>query len=137
MAFLALVVVLAIPLLGFLSGLVRYDRLGIGGYLAALLAGAAVLSAGAWVLGRRRPLVAPGVLMGATFALLIIDVVLGGRLQINTVFGYSPIVAGRFSGFGNLAYGLLAMSAIATATIVVGAATGTPLGRLGGRRRAR
>jgi hypothetical protein len=115
-AYLALVV-LAMPLLGFLSGLVNYARLGVIGYTAALIAGAAVLAAAAWRLGRRRLLLAPGVLIGATLVMLLVDVIFGGRLQLNTVFGYSPIVAGRFSGYGNLAYGLLAMSAIVTATV--------------------
>jgi hypothetical protein len=110
-------VVLAVPLLGFLSGLVPYDRLGIGGYLAALFAGAAVVAAGSWALGRRRSLLAPGVLVASTLTLLVVDVLLGGRLQLDTVFGYSPIVAGRFAGYGNLAYGLLAMSTLVTATI--------------------
>lgn len=118
-AYLSLVV-LAVPMLGFLSGLVRYDRLGLAGYIGALFAAAALLAAAALYLGRRRPLVAPGLLIGATLLLLLVDVVTGGRLQINTVFGYSPIVAGRFAGFGNLAFGLLAMTAIVTATVLWG-----------------
>jgi hypothetical protein len=116
-AFLALMV-LAIPLLGFLSGFVRYDHLGIAGYLVALVAGAAALAGAAWGLRRRNPLFAPGALIGATFVMLVLDVLLGGKLQLDTVFGYSPIVAGRFAGFGNLAYGLLAMSTIVTATVL-------------------
>ncbi len=114
-AFLALMV-LAMPLLGFVSGLVRYDRLGIGAYIGALLVGAGALATAAWSVGRRRMLLAPALLIGTTLTVLLVDVVRGGRLQIDTVFGYSPIVAGRFSGYGNLAYGLLAMSAIVTAT---------------------
>jgi hypothetical protein len=116
--------VLAMPLVGFLSGLVRYDHLAIGGYIGAFFAAAITLAAGAWFAGRRQPLVAPLVLIGATLVVLIIDVLLGGRLQLDTVFGYSPIVAGRFSGYGNLAYGLLAMSAIVVATIVWALFTG-------------
>ncbi|HZN16053.1 MAG TPA: hypothetical protein VFB78_17430 [Acidimicrobiales bacterium] len=115
-AYLALVV-LAMPLLGFLSGLFRYDHLGIGGYVAVLLGAAAGLAAVVWPLRRRHAVLPPAVLIAATFVLLIVDVVLGGRLQLDTVFGYSPIVAGRFSGFGNLAYGLLAMTSIVTATV--------------------
>jgi hypothetical protein len=38
---------------------------------------------------------------------LVLDVVTGARLQFNTAFGYSPIVAGRFAGVGNLAYSML------------------------------
>ena len=39
--------------------------------------------------------------------LLCLDVMLGGRLQLNTVFGYTPTVAGRFAGLGNLAFALV------------------------------
>src|SRR5687768_16629717 len=47
---------------------------------------------------------------------MVLDVVvLGGRLQLNTVFGYSPIVAGRFAGFGNQAFSLLTMAAVVLA----------------------
>ena len=48
--------------------------------------------------------------------MLGIDIVTGGWLQINTVFGYSPIVAGRFAGYGNQAFSLLAISALLVAT---------------------
>ena len=109
--------VLAMPLIGFLSGLFHYDALGLGGYIAVFFAVAAVLAAIAWGIGRRRRLLAPAVLIGATALMLVIDVLAGGPLQLNTVFGYSPVVAGRFAGYGNLAYGLLAMSAITIATI--------------------
>ena len=36
---------------------------------------------------------------------------LGAPLQLNTVFGYSPTVGGRFAGMGNLAYGQFAGAA--------------------------
>jgi hypothetical protein len=35
----------------------------------------------------------------------------GAPLQLNTVFGYSPTVGGRFAGMGNLAYGQFAGAA--------------------------
>jgi hypothetical protein len=59
--------------------------------------------------------VAPLLLIALTLAVMLTDVVTGARLQINTAFGYSPIVAGRFAGYGNLAFALVAIS-----TIVVG-----------------
>lgn len=34
---------------------------------------------------------------------LVVHIASGGRLQINTVLGYTPTIAGRFQGFGNLA----------------------------------
>ena len=53
-------------------------------------------------------IVALGILVG----LIIVDVATGSRLQFNTVFGYSPTVAGRFAGLGNLGYAQLAAGAV-------------------------
>ncbi len=121
--FLALVT-LALPSLTFLSGLVRYDRLGVVGYVLALFVGGAVLAGAALALARAsaartgaaRPLVAPLLLVGLTLAVLVGDILAGGSLQLNTVFGYSPIVAGRFTGYGNLAFALVAMAALVVVT---------------------
>lgn len=109
-------VVLAIPPLMFLSGLVRYRALGGAGYVAALIAAAVLLAVGAWRLRRVHASAPPFALVALTLAVLVLDIVTGGRLQLDTVFGYSPIVAGRFAGFGNLAFALLAMSALITVT---------------------
>lgn len=121
--FLALVT-LALPPLTFLSGLVRYDKLGVVGYVVALFAAGAVLAGAALAssrviasrTGAPRPLVAPLLLVGLTLAVLVGDVVAGAPLQLDTVFGYSPIVAGRFTGLGNLAFALVSMSALVVAT---------------------
>ncbi|HEX2039170.1 MAG TPA: hypothetical protein VHF47_05480 [Acidimicrobiales bacterium] len=109
-------IVLAVPPLVFLSGLVRYRELGAAGYGLALFAGAAVLAGAAWRLGRRHALAPPLALVALLLVVLVADIVTGGRLQLDTVFGYSPIVAGRFAGFGNLAFALLAISALITVT---------------------
>jgi len=122
-SFLALVT-LAQPSLTFLSGLVRYDRLGVVGYVVALFAAGAVLAGAALAVarvggsrgGRARPLVAPLLLVGLTLVVLVVDVLAGGALQLNTVFGYSPIVAGRFAGYGNLAFALVSMAALVVVT---------------------
>lgn len=114
----AALVVLAVPPVVFLSGLVHYDRLGLTGYAVSVFAAAAALAAGAWALGRRHLLVAPALLIGLTLAVLLVDIVTGARLQINTAFGYSPIVAGRFAGYGNLAFALAAMSSIVVGTVI-------------------
>ena len=58
--------------------------------------------------------------LGAVLGLLVVDVVLGATLQLNTVFGYSPTVAGRFAGLGNLAFAQLAGSALLLAGVVAG-----------------
>ena len=69
-------------------------------------------------------IVALGILVG----LIIVDVATGARLQFNTVFGYSPTVAGRFAGLGNLGYAQLAAGAVLLAGLLAF--------RIGGRRGA-
>jgi hypothetical protein len=63
------------------------------------------------VAGRRWPLDPLIIALGAVFGLLVVDMLLGAPLQLNTVFGYSPTVGGRFAGMGNLAYGQFAAAA--------------------------
>jgi hypothetical protein len=122
-AFFALIT-LAQPSLAFLSRLVPYEDLTIPGYVAVFFALGALLAAGATAVGRladRRlgpgaPMVPPLLLIGLTLLTLVVDVFLGSPLQMNTVFGYSPTVAGRFAGWGNLAFALVASSSIVVAT---------------------
>lgn len=109
-------VTLAQPSIAFASAFFRYDRLGLGGYLLAFFVLGGVL---AWLaiqagkalgprLGPAAPLVPPLLLVGLTWSMLLVDALIGTPMQLDTVFGYSPTVAGRFSGYGNLAFGLLA-----------------------------
>ncbi len=114
----AALVVLAMPSLVFLSGLVTYDQLGVLGYVVALFVASAALAALAWRVGRRHLLLPPALLIGSTLSVLLVDVLSGAHLQINTPFGYSPIVAGRFAGYGNLAFALVAMAAVVVGTVV-------------------
>lgn len=122
-SYLALVV-LATPPIGFLAGalhvrsgdLVTFTLAVFGAAiaLAALAEGAGALAARRWP--RTRAIVPPLLLVSLTWLLLVFDVVTGGRLQINTVFGYSPLVAGRFAGFGNLAFALIGVGAVVVAS---------------------
>ncbi|MDZ7676336.1 MAG: hypothetical protein U5K30_14870 [Acidimicrobiales bacterium] len=121
-SYLALVI-LATPPVAFLAGLLHVHDgtvltylLGIFGaavVLAAIAEGLAVLAGRRWP--RTRAFLAPLGLIGLTWLVLAVDILTGGELQIDTVFGYSPIVAGRFAGFGNLAFALVAMSAVVLA----------------------
>ena len=36
----------------------------------------------------------------------------GSNLELDGLLGYDPIVAGRFTGYGNLSFGLLSVSAL-------------------------
>jgi hypothetical protein len=90
--------------------------------LAAIsLAGAALTGiafAGPW---RRHPFGPAGAVAGATALVLTLDVVVGAPLQLASLAGYSPIVAGRFVGFGNLAFAIFGTAALlATAAVVSG-----------------
>ncbi len=108
--------VLAIPPAGFLLGLVRYDGLSVPGFTLLLVSSAVALAALAAPLGRWHLLAPPVALIGLSLVAQLGDVVTGGWLQLRSVFGYSPIVAGRFAGFGNLSYAIVASSAIVVAT---------------------
>ncbi|MEO8107149.1 MAG: hypothetical protein ABI720_07500 [Actinomycetes bacterium] len=53
-----------------------------------------------------------GAIAALTSVVLAADVMTGGTLQRLSIMGYSPIVAGRFYGFGNIAFAVMASSAL-------------------------
>jgi hypothetical protein len=111
--------VLAVPPLAFLSGLVPYHRMARPLYVVSLFAAAMVAAVVLIGVARRRhaSIWMPAlVLVAFGLAVQLIDIVTGGRLQINTPFGYSPIVAGRFQGYGNLSFAMAAAAAVIVAT---------------------
>jgi hypothetical protein len=57
----------------------------------------------------------------ATAVVLAVDVVLGAPLQLHSVLGYSALVAGRFAGLGNPAFGAFAAAVLLTAMVAAGA----------------
>lgn len=111
--------VVAVPPLAFLSGAFRYDHLPEVVYVVGLFVLSAVVAVGLVAFGRRRrwPVWAPALLL-VTLALAVQwgDIATGGRLQINTPFGYSPIIAGRFQGFGNLSFSMASTAALIVAS---------------------
>jgi hypothetical protein len=112
--------VVSIPTVAFLSGLVDYHRLPLDFYVVAVLAVAAVFAALATASYSRWGGWAPTTaLAGLLWLVLIVDIATGGHLQINTPLGYSATSAGRFQGFGNLAFALLSGSALAVAVVPV------------------
>jgi len=118
----------AYPTVTFLSGLVDVHRLPLDFVVVtvpvtAMLAGAvATASWSKW--GRWAPTTA---LLALLWIVLVVDIVTGGRLQINTVLGYTPTIAGRFQGYGNLASALVSSTALAVAVLpLLVADQGTP-----------
>lgn len=114
---------IAIGMLGvvpgtFLAGHLADGRQGFGVYAAAVVATAVVVGVVGALAERRWP--RTGILVGLGSILLLIagDVLVGAPLQVNTVFGYSTAVAGRFAGLGNLAFALFSAAALTFAVVL-------------------
>jgi len=115
-------VVAAYPLVTFAMGAVAYHRLPLDLVVVAVPVTAAVVALAARApAARLGPAGTVAVLIATLWAVLVVDVVTGGRLQLSTPLGYTPTTAGRFQGIGNLAFGLLGAAAVAVA--------GAPLAR--------
>ena len=117
----AALVFAAVPVSTYLANLVPWWRAGhplpglVLSLLVAVLAVTAVAQLGPW---RREP---PRAFRGggtATGLVLLVDVVTGSTLQLSSLMGYSPLVAGRFYGFGNLAFSLFATGMLLGVTAV-------------------
>lgn len=89
----------------------HYWNFGVDGAHLALYAIAAVIAVAAWRLPGPRWAGAVA-LMLLCAALFASDVAIGGPLQLNGVFGHSPLVAGRFYGVSNPGYAILFSSAL-------------------------
>jgi hypothetical protein len=81
--------------------------LGVTLAITAVLTGISLLGKG--LLARA------GLACGLVAAVLVLDLLTGAHLQMSSVAGYSPVVAGRFAGIGNVAFGVLAASALLAA----------------------
>jgi hypothetical protein len=106
----------AVPASTYLAQLVPWWRHSLAVLVAVVavidLALYAVAVSGPW---RHRPLGPEGVIGGITFTVIGIDLLTGARLQLSSPAGYSPIVAGRFAGIGNVAFAVYATGALVLA----------------------
>jgi len=108
----------AVPLGSYLANLIPWWRqahpawwlygLAVGWTLVV----AAAALAGPW---RRDPLGPFGLICLATVALLGADAITGSRLQLESPFGLSLLVSGRYYGIGNDVLGVYCVSALAGA----------------------
>lgn len=116
----------------FLANLVPWWRAGaplaaaLGATAAATALLVALAYAGPW---RRNPAGPPVAAAAAGFAVLAGDLLTGAHLQLASMLGYNPIVAGRFVGVGNVAYAVYASAALITAGGTAGAALAAGAGR--------
>ena len=107
--------VASLPVATYLAGLVPWERVPAPRMaLAAAVLGMALVVATLAGLGpwRARRLGPPVVVLSVTLATLAGDVLTGSHLELNGLLGYDAIVAGRFTGYGNLTFGLLSVSAL-------------------------
>jgi hypothetical protein len=102
----------------YLARLLPFHRVGVAAYWAFLAAVALAFAAALWCGSRRRPLDALIGGLTALVGLLVGDVVLGSHLQFDSGFGFSPEVAGRFIGFGNVSYAVLAAASVLLAGLL-------------------
>jgi hypothetical protein len=115
----ACAILLGIPAASFLMTLVPWWR---GGWWGGLLAGggfAALIGFVALVVMRRDVVVGLCLVTASTAAVVAVDAVLGGPLEVDAPFGNSPVVAGRFFGVGNIASGFLVGGLVIAATLAL------------------
>lgn len=103
----------------FLVGQVGAVRANLPAQTAIVVAIAAGIAALADVAERRRPGAGALVAVGTIVGLIALDIAVGAPLQLNTTFGYSVAVAGRFTGLGNLAFALFGSATIVLAALIV------------------
>ena len=103
----------------FLVGQVGAVRASLLPTAVVVLLVAAVFAALATAVDRRRPGTGPLVAVGSIVGLIALDILAGAPLQLNTTFGYSVAVAGRFTGLGNLAFALFGAATIVLAALIV------------------
>ncbi|MGH2828456.1 MAG: hypothetical protein ACRDKF_15965 [Actinomycetota bacterium] len=117
--------VVAFPVVTYLVGVVDGHTLGALRFGLLLMLLDALLVAIVAV-AFRRSLDRLLALVAFTWVVISVDLIMGSQLQLNTVFGYSPIIAGRFAGAGNIVFAVLGVAAILTAALIAY--------RFGGRR---
>ena len=101
----------------------------VSSLVLGLLLGTVSLALLAWTTKRVDGRAPALLLVALLWGVLAVDIATGGNLQLNTVFGYSPIVAGRFAGFGNQAYSMFAISSLIVAAAFADARTPDSRGR--------
>lgn len=110
-----------LPVAGFLVGLVpwwstSHPLLGLGLATVAFASAGLLAAVGLeYVTWRRRTYGLAAAVGTITFLVVAVDLVTGAALQIFTMPGYSPLVAGRFAGIGNVGFGVFGAGALLTA----------------------
>jgi hypothetical protein len=123
----------ALPAASFLANLVPWwsaDHPAVV-LVAAIVVLVGVITAAALAGPWRRSIVVPGAIVGGVTALVLtLDALTGSHLQTCSMLGYTPLVAGRFYGFGNIPWALWVAGLIIATGAVAGWLQSTGRGRL-------
>jgi hypothetical protein len=96
----------AAPLATWLLQIAPWWRWPIAAYVAVFVGLCGLGAVVTWWAGRRSRRAAVVAVPAITAAVLLVDQLAGSRLQLSAPFGDNPIVAGRFHGMGNIAFGV-------------------------------
>lgn len=109
------VVFSAVPIATFLANLIPWWRSSstllavVGAVVAFVVVISVIALLGPWRNHRLGPL---GFMGAVTAGVLALDVATGSRLQISSLMGQQPLVAGRFYGLGNVQFALFASGSL-------------------------
>jgi hypothetical protein len=108
------------PAMVFIANAFPWWRWGRWQYGGLVLAGCVIIALATTPIRRRFPTGALIAVPVFSFAALALDQITGSTLQLSAPLGDSPLVAGRFSGMGNIDFAILASSGLLIAGIVGG-----------------
>lgn len=114
----AALVVASLPVATFLARVFPVTELSRAGFIGLCL----LLDAGVVLLVSRRtlsPLQRLGLVAALSLIVILADLMTGAHLQLNSLLGDSPLIAGRFAGAGNNAFAILAATAAICGTLLV------------------
>ncbi len=107
------------PAATFLANLLPWWRSSVPllAVVAVTVIGALAVAALSSPVGRRAtgaagPAPEVATVAAVSLAVVVVDVVTGARLQIDSLLGYNPLVAGRFAGLGNIAFAVLGSAGV-------------------------
>jgi hypothetical protein len=109
------------PMLVFVGNAFPWWRWGQPVYALIVVGAAVAIAVGASIVASRKGAVWAAIVpLAATLIALVCDQLTGAHLQLSAPLGDNPIVAGRFSGVGNLDFSEIATSGLLLAGLVGG-----------------
>ncbi|HVW80321.1 MAG TPA: hypothetical protein VHB69_05205 [Mycobacteriales bacterium] len=109
------------PVMVFIGNGFPWWRWGQPAYAVIVVAGAMVIAVVASLVAARKGAAFAAIVpLAATLVALVCDQLTGAHLQLSAPLGDNPIVAGRFSGVGNLDFAEIATSGLLLAGLIGG-----------------